>query len=169
MTAWPSTSASSTALTGSAGVVLSTALANPIGVFSIGGSVLSPLFDGGRLRAQADAAAARRDQAAWSYQRAALIAFREVDDSLASVLRSGQQATALAGQRAAAAGALRIASNRYRAGYSAYIEQLDAQRALLTAELALIQARADRLAAYVSLYQTFGGGWAQEDVGAVGL
>jgi NodT family efflux transporter outer membrane factor (OMF) lipoprotein len=156
------------ALTGSAGVVLSTALANPIGVFSIGGSVLSPLFDGGRLRAQADAAAARRDQAAWSYQRAALIAFREVDDSLASVLRSGQQATALAGQRAAAAGALRIASNRYRAGYSAYIEQLDAQRALLTAELALIQARADRLAAYVSLYQTFGGGWAREDVGAVG-
>ncbi len=156
------------ALTGSAGVVLSTALANPIGVFSIGGSILSPLFDGGRLRAQADAAAARRDQAAWSYQRAALIAFREVDDSLASVLRSGQQATALSGQRTAAAGALRIASNRYRAGYSAYIEQLDAQRALLTAELALIQARADRLAAYVSLYQTFGGGWAREDVAAAG-
>ncbi|KQR80501.1 efflux transporter outer membrane subunit [Sphingomonas sp. Leaf343] len=156
------------ALTGSAGVVLSTALANPIGVFSIGGSILSPLFDGGRLRAQADAAAARRDQAAWSYQRAALIAFREVDDSLALVLRSGQQATALSGQRTAAAGALRIASNRYRAGYSAYIEQLDAQRALLTAELALIQARADRLAAYVSLYQTFGGGWTREDVAAAG-
>jgi NodT family efflux transporter outer membrane factor (OMF) lipoprotein len=156
----------SLALTGTAGVVLSTALSNPIGVFSLGGSVLSPIFDAGRLRAQADAAAARRDQAAFAYRRAALVAFREVDDSLAGVLRSGQQATALAGQRDALAGALRIASNRYRAGYSSYIEQLDAQRGLLTAELTLIQARTDRLTAYVTLYQALGGGWTRADVEA---
>ncbi len=151
-------------LTGSAGVVLSTALANPIGVFSVGGSILSPIFDAGRLRAQADAAAARRDTAAFAYRRTALTAFREVDDSLAGVLRSGQQAIALAAQRAALAGALRNASNRYRAGYSSYIDQLDAQRGLLTAELTLIQAQADRLNAYVTLYQALGGGWAREDV-----
>ena len=152
------------ALTGSAGIVLSTALSNPVGVFSLGGSLLGPIFDAGRLRAQADAAAARRDQAAFAYQRAALTAFREVDDSLAAVLRSGEQATALAGQRAAFASALRLASNRYRAGYSSYLEQLDAQRGLLTAELALIQARADALNAQVTLYQAFGGGWSQSDV-----
>ncbi len=151
-------------LTGSAGVVLSTALANPIGVFSVGGSILSPIFDAGRLRAQADAAAARRDAAAFAYRRTALTAFREVDDSLAGVLRSGQQAIALAAQRAALAGALRNASNRYRAGYSSYIDQLDAQRGLLTAELTLIQAQADRLNAYVTLYQALGGGWSREDV-----
>ncbi len=151
-------------LTGSAGVVLSTALANPIGVFSVGGSILSPIFDAGRLRAQADAAAARRDAAAFAYRRTALTAFREVDDSLAGVLRSGQQAIALAAQRAALAGALRNASNRYRAGYSSYIDQLDAQRGLLTAELTLIQAQADRLSAYVTLYQALGGGWSREDV-----
>jgi len=151
-------------LTGSAGVVLSTALANPIGVFSIGGSVLSPIFDAGRLRAQADAAVARRDAAAFAYRRTALTAFREVDDSLAGVLRSGQQATALAAQRAALAGALRNASNRYRAGYSSYIDQLDAQRGLLNAELTLIQAQADRLTAYVTLYQALGGGWSRNDV-----
>ncbi|KQU49758.1 RND transporter [Sphingomonas sp. Leaf339] len=151
-------------LTGSAGVVLSTALSNPIGVFSLGGSILSPLFDGGRLRAQASAAAARRDAAAFAYRRSALTAFREVDDSLAGVLRSGQQATALAAQREALAGALRNASNRYRAGYSSYIDQLDAQRGLLTAELTLIQARADRLNAYVSLYQALGGGWSSADL-----
>ena len=154
-------------LTGSAGVVLSTALADPIGVFSIGGSVLSPIFDAGRLRAQADAAAARRDAAAFAYRRAALTAFREVDDSLAGVLRSGQQATALAAQRAALAGALRNASNRYRAGYSSYIDQLDAQRGLLTAELTLIQAQADRLTAYVTLYQALGGGWSRDDIAIV--
>ena len=155
------------ALTGSAGVVLSTALANPIAVFSIGASVLSPIFDGGRLGAQADAATARRDQAAFAYRRTALQAFREVDDSLAGVQRSGQQAVARAGQRDALAGALRNASNRYRAGYSAYIDQLDAQRGLLTAELSLVQARADRLTAYVTLYQAMGGGWSREDAAVV--
>ena len=155
------------ALTGSAGVALSTALANPIGVFTIGASILSPIFDGGRLGAQTDAATARRDQAAFAYRRAALQAFREVDDSLAGVQRSGEQAVALAGQRDALAGALRNASNRYRAGYSAYIDQLDAQRGLLTAELSLVQARADRLNAYVTLYQAMGGGWAPTDVTGV--
>jgi multidrug efflux system outer membrane protein len=155
------------ALTGSAGVALSTALANPIGVFTIGASILSPIFDGGRLGAQADAATARRDQASFAYRRAALQAFREVDDSLAGVQRSGEQAVALAGQRDALAGALRNASNRYRAGYSAYLDQLDAQRGLLTAELSLVQARADRLTAYVTLYQAMGGGWSPADVTAV--
>ena len=154
------------ALTGSAGVVLSTALANPIGVFSVGASILSPIFDGGRLRAQSDIATARRDQAAFAYRRTALVAFQEVDNALAGVQRSAEQATALGLQVDALAGALRNASNRYRAGYTSYIEQLDAQRGLLTAELALVQARADRATAYVALYQAMGGGWTREDIAA---
>ncbi len=52
-----------------------------------------------------------------------------------------------------------LASNRYRAGYSPYLEQLDAQRALLSAELSLVQARSDALSARVSLFQALGGGW----------
>ncbi|MDB5700551.1 MAG: efflux transporter outer rane subunit [Sphingomonadales bacterium] len=151
-------------LTGSVGLVLSNLLPNPVTVFSIGGSILSPIFDGGRLRAQQGIAVSRRDQAAFAYRRTALNAFREVDDSLAGVLRSGQQAVAFAGQRDALAAALRNASNRYRAGYSSYLDQLDTQRGLLTAELALVQARADRLNAYVTLYQAFGGGWSVADV-----
>ena len=156
------------ALTGSAGVVLSTALANPVGVFSIGASVLSPIFDAGRLRAQADTATARRDQAAFAYRRAALVAFREVDDALAGVRRSGEQAIASAAQRDALAAALNNARNRYRAGYSSYLEQLDAQRGLLSAELTLIGAESDRLTAFVALYQAMGGGWSPADVAAVG-
>jgi len=154
------------ALTGSVGVVLSTALSNPVGVFSLGASVLAPIFDGGRLRAQADAAASRRDQAAYAYARAALVAFREVDDALAGVARTGEQAVALAEQTRASRSALQNASNRYRAGYSAYIEQLDAQRSLLTAELTLVQARTDRLTSYVALYQAMGGGWTRREDGA---
>ncbi len=146
-------------LTGSAGAVLSSALADPIGIWSLGGSILAPLFNGGRLRAQADTAAARRDQAAFAYQRAALVAFREVDDSLASVQRLGEQRVRLRAQRAALSDALRHATNRYEAGYTSYLEQLDAQRALLSAELALAQLDADELNARVALYQALGGGW----------
>ncbi len=147
------------ALTGSAGVVLSTALADPVALFSIGASILAPIFDGGRLAAQADIATARRDQAAFAYRRTALVAFREVDDALAAVQRTGEQGAAFARQAAAARGALENATNRYRAGYSAYVEQLDAQRSLLTAELSLVQTQADRLTSAVALFQAMGGGW----------
>ena len=55
------------------------------------------------------------------------------------------------------ADALRHASNRYRAGYTPYIEQIDAQRALLSVDLSLIQTRADELSTLVGLYQAVGG------------
>ena len=84
-----------------------------------------------------------------------------------AVRRTGEQAAARADQTAAARGALQNASNRYRAGYSAYIEQLDAQRSLLNAELSLVQARTDGLASLVALYQAVGGGWSDADVRAV--
>ena len=64
---------------------------------------------------------------------------------------------ALIALRAAVAEVLRHATNRYRAGYSPYLEQIDAQRALLAVDQALIQLRADRLTAYVALYQALGG------------
>jgi len=149
-------------LTGSTGEVLSSALPNPVGIWSIGASILAPLFRGGQLRAGLDTAAARRDQSAFAYQRAALTAFREVEDALAAVDRLGAQARALEAQRTALAEALRHATNRYRAGYSPYLEQLDAQRALFSAELSLEQVRADRLAALVALYQALGGGWSAQ-------
>ena len=146
-------------LSGSTGLTVSTALADPITIWSLGASVLAPLFAGGRLEAGVEAAAARRDQAAFAYRRTALTAFREVEDSLAAVDELAEQERELEAQRVAVAEALRHASNRYRAGYASYLEQLDAQRALLNVELSLVQIRADRLAAAVSLYQALGGGW----------
>ena len=89
----------------------------------------------------------------------ALTAFREVNDNLAAVQKLGEQEARLREQRDALAAALRHATNRYRAGYSPYLEQLDAQRQLFSAELNLIQTHADRLNASVALYQAMGGGW----------
>lgn len=146
-------------LTASGGLVYATGLANPLRIWTLGGSVLAPLFEGGRIVAGADAAAAQRDEAAYAYRRVALTAFREVNDNLAAVQKLGEQEARLREQRDALAAALRHATNRYRAGYSPYLEQLDAQRQLFSAELNLIQAHADRLNASVALYQAMGGGW----------
>jgi NodT family efflux transporter outer membrane factor (OMF) lipoprotein len=146
-------------LTASAGAVFNSALPDPISIWAIGGSVLAPLFQGGRLRAGVETSAARRDQAALAYRRAALTAFREVEDALANVDSLRRQRAVAEAQRAAIADALRHAHNRYRAGYSSYLEELDAQRTLLSADLALVQLRADQANALIILYQTLGGGW----------
>jgi len=149
-------------LTGSAGAVLSSALGDPVALWSVGGSLLAPLFSGGRLEAQADTAAARRDQAAFAYRRTVLTAFREVEDNLAAGQRLREQRARLEAQRDAVAEALRHATNRYQAGYSSYLEQLDAQRALLNVELSLVQVESDQLNALVATYQAMGGGWSSD-------
>ncbi len=141
----------------SAGLAVSDLLADPVGLWSLGGSILAPIFQGGRLTAQLEGATAQRDQAAWAYLSTVLNAFREVEDRIAVLANLGDQETALQAQRAAVADALRHASNRYRAGYTTYIEQVDAQRALLSVELSLIQTRADELSSLVGLYQAVGG------------
>lgn len=148
-------------LSAAAGAAFSSLLPDPITIWSIGGSVLAPLFAGGRLRAGAEIAAGQRDQAAESYRRAALSAFREVDDALAGVVSADEQLRIGVAQRAALAESYRLARNRYRAGYSPFLEELDAQRGLLAAELALVQSRADALTARVTLYRALGGGWSE--------
>lgn len=146
-------------LTAAGGVVDSTLLANPIGVYSLGAGLLAPLVDGGRLQAQQHAAAARRDQAALTYRRTVLQAVRDVEDALVTVEQARQQEIAIDQQREAIDAALQVARKRYAGGYSPYLEQIDAERALLSVDLALAQARNDRLLAVVYLFQSLGGGW----------
>ena len=92
-----------------------------------------------------------------------LTGFREVEDALASVRRTDEQTALAAHQRDTLAEALRLATNRYREGYSPYLEQLDAQRQLLAAELNLAQLQSDGFTARIQLYQALGGGWSVAD------
>ena len=146
-------------LTGTGGVLFATGVSEGVELFSIGGSILAPIFDAGRARAIADSAAAQRDQAAFAYRGIALNAFQEVETALAALDRLTAEQAQLRAQREALAGVLKHATNRYRAGYADYLTQLDAQRQLLAAERALIQNEVDRLAASITLYRAMGGGW----------
>lgn len=114
-------------LSASGGSVFSTLLPNdPITIWSVGGSILAPLFNAGRTRAQVRGAESRRDQAIYGYRRSVVAAFREVEDALDAVDRLQAQHARVAAQQQALAKVLRHARNRFDAGYSSYLEQLDA-------------------------------------------
>jgi outer membrane protein, multidrug efflux system len=134
-------------------------LSSPVALWSVGGSILAPLFDAGRLRAQADIAASLRDRAVIAYEGAVRNAFAETDNALAAIRYLNGQLVEADARRLATAEALHVAHNRYANGYASYLEELDAQRNLFNAENTVLQLRASLLSAHVDLYRALGGGW----------
>lgn len=127
--------------------------------WSIGATVAGPLLDFGRGRARVETAEAGREQAELRYRASVAIAFAEVRDALALYDSSGARLEAVEAQVAALERTEALAELRYREGYIGILELLDVQRALLGAEMALAQARAERLAATATLFKALGGGW----------
>lgn len=147
-------------LSASVGSLLVNALSyNPLTVWSLGGSLLAPLFDAGRLQAQADAASAQRDQAALAYRGAVLAAFAETENALTGSVRLAQQTRHAIERRDVLQQSLGFAHDRYQAGYASYLEELDAQRNLYAAELEVVRLHQAELENRVQLYKALGGGW----------
>lgn len=139
---------------------------DPVSIWSLGSSVLAPVFSGGRLTAQVDAAAARRDQAALAYRGATLTAFAEVENALTGVRRLEEQLARVRAREAILQRTLALARDRYRAGYASYLEELDAQRNLFSAQREAIVLREGELTTLVTLYETLGGGWTGSEAAA---
>ena len=148
-----------TASLGAQSAELSELLTSGAGVWSLGLAALAPIFDGGRRQARVEQAQARRAQALAGYQRSIETAFREVADALASVEQSAGAEADLDARLQAARNALELSNERYRAGYSPFLEVLDAQRTANDAELAFVRNRQARLAFSVDLMRSLGGGW----------
>jgi multidrug efflux system outer membrane protein len=148
-----------TASLGAQSAELSQLLSSGAGIWSIGLAAVAPIFDGGRREARIEQAEARRAQALAGYQRSIETAFREVADALVSVEQSAGAEADLAARLEAARNALELSNERYRAGYSPFLEVLDAQRTANDAELAFVRNRQARLAFSVDLMRSLGGGW----------
>ncbi|TDT59480.1 NodT family efflux transporter outer membrane factor (OMF) lipoprotein [Enterobacter sp. AG5470] len=134
-------------------------LDNPLRLWSLGGSILAPLLNRQALNAQVDVSMSQRNQALYTYEKTVRSAFKEVNDSLDAITRLGEQLHELTGQEQVAQETLRIAQNRYRNGYSSYLEVLDAQRTLFSTQLNAVQVKNNLLLAQVDLYRALGGGW----------
>ena len=126
--------------------------------FTIAPSLLLPIFDAGRNQANLDSARVGREIAVTQYEKAIQTAFREVSDGLAGQATLGEQAQAQQQQAQAEAARLQLADLRYRNGVASYLDLLDAQRSLFTAQQAVVQVRLAQLQNQVSLYKALGGG-----------
>ena len=129
-------------------------------IYSLQAGVSIPLFTGGRLANEARAAGARAEQARLQFEQTVLQAFREASDALVAVRTSREQRVAQQSQVVALRKAAALADIRYRGGVASYLEVLDAQRQLFSAELGLSQTQLLELSSVVGLYRALGGSWA---------
>ncbi|MEO5733871.1 MAG: efflux transporter outer membrane subunit [Rubrivivax sp.] len=116
-----------------------------------------PIFRAGAAQATVEASRAQRDGLVASYERTIQTAFREVADALAR--RGTIDAQLAAGQRLLEASLdnFRLSDARYRNGVSSYLQTLDAQRSLYTAERSLVQTVLAQASMRVAFYRTLGG------------
>lgn len=128
-------------------------------VASVGPTLLQPLFAGGRLIFNQQAAEARLEQALISYRKSILTALGEVANGLIAYETSNELMDVQARRVTASREALRLAELRYRAGTTNFLEVLDAQRQLLAAETQDAQALLEKRLALVNIYLALGGGW----------
>ena len=136
------------------------------GSFALTGTatLLQPIFDAGRNKANLEVANVNRDIAVAQYEKAIQTAFREVSDSLAGRATLGEQLRAQAAQTNAAQITYKLADLRYKNGASSYFDVLDAQRTLFAAQQATVQVQALEIQNLVTLYKVLGGGWTDQPV-----
>jgi NodT family efflux transporter outer membrane factor (OMF) lipoprotein len=131
--------------------------------YSVGPSLSIPIFEGGRLRSTLALREAQQQEAAITYRKTVLSAFREVDDALTGFAAEQRRRDRLDASVQASKRALDIATKRYVRGLSNYLDVLTAQKTLLTSEQQWVDSTATVSTNLVALYKALGGGW---DVGA---
>ena len=150
-----------TAAYGGDSLSLSNILSAPARLWSIGGGMTFPVLDWGRYQSRTDQAVARQQQAVATYQKAVQGAFRDVADALSNLQQTQNSEGDLFERTKSARERLRLAQLRYGAGYSPYLEVLDAERTANDADLALVRNRQAVLVYSVDLIRAIGGGWSQ--------
>jgi multidrug efflux system outer membrane protein len=126
--------------------------------------VSQPIFTAGRTRSQVALAQARTEEATVLYAQTVKQAFRETSDALVGYSKAREFRVQQEGLTTAAQDARRLADIRYQGGATSYLEVLDADTRLFTAEITLAQAREAELSAFVEVYRALGGGWQQEGI-----
>lgn len=127
--------------------------------FALGGSLIQPIFNHGRLVAQRDEVQAKEEELLAAYRASIIAAFADVENALA-MIHHLDMAREFQLENAAQTGyALEGAKLRYQAGSGDFLTLLEAQRTLYLARDQFVQYKLARLQALVSLCKALGGGW----------
>ncbi len=149
-------------LTGSGGFesgTITTLLQGPSGLWSVGASALTTVFDAGRRRAVTDQAIQGYNYAVGSYRQTVLSGFQQVEDNLAALRILEHEATVQNSAVQAAQSSLDLSNIRYTGGVTSYLEVTVAQSAALSDEVTAVNLLGRRMANTVLLIQALGGGW----------
>lgn len=125
----------------------------------IGALASMPIIDGGRNRNNVLRSEAALEESVGTYRQSVLVAFAEVEDSLAGLRVLAGQSAQIEAALVSARRSADLAQKLYDAGRSSYLELLDAQRNLATVERTAVQLRGDRALTTVALIRALGGGW----------
>jgi NodT family efflux transporter outer membrane factor (OMF) lipoprotein len=138
---------------------LATLLTGPSGLWSVGASAVTTIFDAGRRRAVTDQALAAYDYQVAAYRENVLTGFQQVEDNLAAVRILEREAEVQDEAVVAAQSSLDLSVKRYKGGVTSYLEVITAQNAALTDEVTAVNILGRRMANTVLLIQALGGGW----------
>jgi len=133
------------------------------GFWTLAGSVSQPIFDGFTLLHRERATRATYDQAEAQYRSTVIAAFQNVADTLRALQADADGFKASVAADLAAAESLKITRRQLELGQVSYVALLTAEQTALQARVALVQARANRLADTAALFQALGGGWWNRD------
>ena len=128
-------------------------------VWNIGGSLIAPLLDFGRVYNNVELANLEQNASFLAYDKAVKSAFGEIRTALDSRKNSIIKATSTANLVTSQQKVYDIAQSRYDAGYSSHLELLDSQRSLLSAKLSLSSANLEAVNSVVAVFKAFGGGF----------
>lgn len=127
--------------------------------WSVGPSFTMPLFDGGRISANVDAAIAAYQASASNYREKARHAVREVEQALVRLHASNERDSDIRQAAASYRNILKTTTARQSVGLASQLDVEDSRRALLAAELNVAIWQHEQMAAWVALYRAAGGGW----------
>lgn len=127
--------------------------------WSLGPSLVQPLFEGGLIRAENAQARAVYDQTAATYRQTVLAAFQSVEDDLSSLRILAKEERQQYRATAAAKHEVELTVSRYQNGLDSYVNVITAQNTFLTNREAELQVQLRRIAASISLINNLGGGW----------
>ncbi|MCB2190108.1 MAG: efflux transporter outer membrane subunit [Deltaproteobacteria bacterium] len=128
-------------------------------VWSILPTVTWPLFRAGSIRANIEVQNAKQEQMAAQYDKAVLVAVKEIRNSLTTFNQEQQRLAALTAAVDAAQKAADIAQQKYRHGLVNFNDVLDAQRSLFSYDDQRITSQEAITNDIISLYKALGGGW----------
>lgn len=130
--------------------------------WNIGGGITAPLFEGGSLRANRDAAQSAYKASLAKYRQTTLTAFAQVADTLRAIEADALVLKSQGEALKASQSALELLQISYKSGLSTYLEVLTADIQYQQTRLNYIQGIGQRFQDSIALFMALGGGWADK-------